>query len=72
MKQVMIWRDQYDKEVFYIGTHDKHGYTQYVSCFLDGVIECFGLTKEEAAHVTTKPQAIRLVTLFHDPPGEEE
>ncbi len=72
MAQCMIWRDQYDKDVFYIGTKDKHGYIQYISCFLDGMMGCFGLTKEEAAHVTTEPQAVKLVMLFHNPPGEEE
>lgn len=68
MKQCMIWRDQYDKEVFYIGTKDKHGCTQYISCFHDGVIECLGLTKEEAKLVTTEPQRIRIVILFHNQP----
>lgn len=64
MNQCMIWRDQHDKDMFYIGTKDKHGYTQYVSCFLDGVIECFGLTKEETEHITTEPQAVRVVMLI--------
>lgn len=68
MKQCMIWRDQYDKEVFYIGIKSKHGYTQYISCFLGGVIDCFGLTKEEVKLITTEPQPIRLVMLFHNQP----
>ena len=70
MDQCMIWRDTHDKYMFYIGVKNKTGYVQYLSCFLDALLECFDLKKEEVENITNEPQPIRLVMLFPNATGE--
>ena len=63
MGQTVIWRDKYDKDMYYIGTKNGDDYIQYVSCFIDG-LKCLGLDWKEVEHIKTKPIAIKLVAVF--------